>query len=194
MVGWPGAAQDRLPADALVIQPGCPGGPRGPGEERRVAGAPARERGAAPERRPDAVRTRRPGLVRRAHPVHPAPALGGGLPGHARDAAGLAPQARRQEIRHQQTAQARPPGDGPEHRPAHHPPGAGEPALGLPAYSRRADQARRLRSRRPPSTRSCAPRASTRRRAGTARPGGSSCTRKPPGSWPPISCTWILSR
>jgi hypothetical protein len=26
------------------------------------------------------------------------------------------------------------------------------------------------------------------RRAGTARPGGSSCTRKPPGSWPPTSC------
>jgi hypothetical protein len=29
MVGWPGAAQDRLSADALVIQPGCPGDPRG---------------------------------------------------------------------------------------------------------------------------------------------------------------------
>ena len=28
----------------------------------------------------------------------------------------LAPQARRQEIRHQQTTQARPPGDGSEHR------------------------------------------------------------------------------
>ena len=48
------------------------------------------------------------------------------------------------EVRHEQTAQARPAADGPEHRPAHHPPGAGEPALGLPAYSRRADQARRL--------------------------------------------------
>jgi len=66
------------------------------------------------------------------------------LPGSSRDAAGLAPQARRQEIRHQQTTQARPPGDGPEHRQAHRPPGAGEPALGLPPYSRRADQAGRL--------------------------------------------------
>ncbi len=31
------------------------------------------------------------------------------------------------------------------------------------------------------------------RRAGTDQPGGSSCTRKPPGSWPPTSCTWIPS-
>jgi hypothetical protein len=51
---------------------------------------------------------------------------------------------RRKEIRHQQTTQAWPATDGPEHRPAHHPPGTGEPALGLPPYSRRADQARRL--------------------------------------------------
>ena len=42
----------------------------------------------------------------------PAVALGGGLPGDACDAAGLAPQARSQEIRHQQAAAARPPGDG----------------------------------------------------------------------------------
>jgi hypothetical protein len=40
----------------------------------------------------------RPGLVRHAYPVHPAAALGGGLPRDARGAAGLAPQARRQEI------------------------------------------------------------------------------------------------
>ena len=97
MVGSAGAAQDRLSADALVIRPDCAGVPRGPGEERRAAGAPARERGAAPERRAGAVRTRRPGLVRRAYPVHPAQALGGGLSRDACDAAGLAPQARRQE-------------------------------------------------------------------------------------------------
>src|ERR1017187_3345907 len=36
---------------------------------------------------------------------------------------------------------ARPPGDGPEHRPAGRPLGAREPAAGIPAYSRRADQA-----------------------------------------------------
>jgi hypothetical protein len=26
--GWPGADEDRLPVHALVIRPGCPGGPR----------------------------------------------------------------------------------------------------------------------------------------------------------------------
>jgi hypothetical protein len=48
-----------------------------------------------------AVRARRPGMVHRAHAVHPAAALGRGLSGDARDAAGLAPQARRQEVRHE---------------------------------------------------------------------------------------------
>ena len=71
MVGWPGAAQDRLPAHALDFWPGCPDVPRGPGEERRAAGAPARERGPAPERGAGAVRASRPGLVHRAHAVHP---------------------------------------------------------------------------------------------------------------------------
>jgi hypothetical protein len=33
-------------------------------------------------------------------------------------------------------------------------------------------------------------RASIRRLAGQGRPGGSSCTPKPPGSWQSISCTW----
>ena len=42
MVGWPGAAQDRLPADMPGTRPGCPGVPRRPGEACRVAGAPAR--------------------------------------------------------------------------------------------------------------------------------------------------------
>src|ERR1039457_7455250 len=112
MVGWPDAAQDRLSADALVIRPSCPGVSRGPGEERRVAGAPTRERGAAPERRPGAVRASRPGLVRRAYPVHPAAALGRGLPRDACNAAGLAPQTRRQEVRHQ-APPARPAGDCP---------------------------------------------------------------------------------
>jgi hypothetical protein len=41
MVGWPGASEDLLPADALVIRAACTGVPRGPGEGRRVAGAPA---------------------------------------------------------------------------------------------------------------------------------------------------------
>src|SRR5215469_11882258 len=77
-------------------------------------------------------------MVRRAHAVHPAAALGWGLSGDARDAAGVAPQARRQEVRHGQAAPARPPGDGPKHRPARRPPGEGEPARGIPADSWRA--------------------------------------------------------
>jgi hypothetical protein len=43
------------------------------------------------------------------------------------------------------------------------------------------------RSQRPLSTRSCVPRASIPRRAGTARPGGSSCTPRPPESSPSTS-------
>src|ERR1039457_6705733 len=78
MVGWPGAAQDRLPAHALDFWPGCPDVPRGPGEERRAAGAPARECGPAPERGAGAVRASRPGLVHRAHAVHPPGGGGGG--------------------------------------------------------------------------------------------------------------------
>jgi hypothetical protein len=50
------------------------------------------------------------------------------------------------------------------------------------------------RSRRPPSARSSAPQASSQRRAGTARPGGSSCTRRPPGFSPSISCTLTRCR
>jgi len=37
---------------------------------------------------------------------------------------------------------------------------------------------------------SCMPPASIRHRAGQARPGGSSCTPRPPGSSRSISCTW----
>ena len=46
-----------------------------------------------------AVRRRRPGLVRCTGPVHPAAALGRGHPGDTRDAAGLAPQTGRAEVR-----------------------------------------------------------------------------------------------
>ena len=48
-------------------------------------------------RRPGAVRARRPGLVRCAGPVHPAAAMGRGLPGDTRDTAGLAPQTGRRK-------------------------------------------------------------------------------------------------
>jgi hypothetical protein len=46
-----------------------------------------------------------------------------------------------------------------------------------------------LRSRRPPCGRSCTPQASIRRRAVRARPGGSSCTPRQPGSSRSTSCT-----
>jgi hypothetical protein len=42
MVGWPGASEDLLPADALVIRAACTGVPRRPGEGRRVAGGAPR--------------------------------------------------------------------------------------------------------------------------------------------------------
>ena len=36
MVGWPGAAQDRLPARSPDTRPGCPGVPRGRGEDAEL--------------------------------------------------------------------------------------------------------------------------------------------------------------
>src|SRR6266568_5057724 len=123
MVGWPGAAQDRLPAD--------------------VPGTPARERRAAPPRPPGAVRAGRPGVVHRAGTAPTAQALDRHLPCDARDAAGLAPQASREEVRHEQAAQARPPADGPGHRTPCRPPGEGESAVGTPPDPRRTDETRR---------------------------------------------------
>src|SRR5450631_2001317 len=135
MVGWPGALEDRLRADALVARAGGAAVARRPRERRRAFGAPARERSATPEHRPGPVRAHRPGLVRFAGPVHPAAAVGRGLPGDTRDTAGLAPQAGRTEVRHQHTAQARTAADRAEHRPDRRPPREGEPAVGLPADS-----------------------------------------------------------
>ena len=91
-------------------------------------------------------------------------------------------------------AQARPPGDGPEHRPAHHPSGEGKPALGLPAYSRRADQARRhgrgVHHLRDPARRRHRPGAAAGRTDLAAVPAHAG--RRDPGGR--LSCTWILSR
>jgi hypothetical protein len=53
----------------------------------------------------------RPGVVRRAGTAPPPQALDRDLPRHARDAAGLTPQAGREQVRHEQPAQARPPAD-----------------------------------------------------------------------------------
>src|SRR5208282_436182 len=101
MVGRPGAAQDRLPASSPGPRPRRPGVPHGPGEgcrTSRTTGTPARERGAAPPRQPGTLRAGRPGLARRAGPAHTAQALDRSLPGDARDAPRLAPQAGREEV------------------------------------------------------------------------------------------------
>ena len=50
---------------------------------------------------------------------------------------------RRLAARRYDTSNRRPPGDGPQHRPARRPPGEREPALGTPAHSWRAHQAGR---------------------------------------------------
>ena len=55
------------------------------------------------------------GLVR-ASRGYPASPLGRGLSRDARNAAGLAPQARREKVRHEQAASARQVGDCPQHR------------------------------------------------------------------------------
>jgi len=115
MVGLPGAAQDRLPADVPGTRPGCPGVPRRPGEGCRAARAPARA----------------------------SQALDRHLPRDASNAPGLASQTGRQQIRHEQAAQARPPAGGPGHRPPGRPRGEGGSAAGTPPDPRRADQARR---------------------------------------------------
>src|SRR5690349_11471738 len=107
MVVWPGALEDRLLADALVARAGGAAVARRPRERRRAFGASARERSATRDRRPGAVRARRPGLVRCAGPVHPAAAVGRGLPGDTRDTAGLAPQTGRTEVRHEHAAPTR---------------------------------------------------------------------------------------
>ena len=68
------------------------------------------------------------------------------LPRDASDAAGLAPQTGREEVRHEQAAQARSSADSPEHRPPCRPAGEGESAVGIPPDPRRADEARPRRS------------------------------------------------
>jgi hypothetical protein len=93
---------------------------------------------AAPERRADTVRAGRPGVVRCASAADTPSALGRGLPRDASDAAGLAPSGGCEKVRHEQTAQARPPAGNSQHRP----PGERESAVGLPPDPRRADQAR----------------------------------------------------
>ena len=65
------------------------------------------------------------------------------FPRNASHTADLAPQAGREEVRHEQTAQARPPASNPQHRPPCHPPGERESTVGLPPDPRRADQTRR---------------------------------------------------
>jgi hypothetical protein len=61
----------------------------------------------------------------------PRRAVGRGLPGDTRDAAGLAPPTDRTEVRHEHAPPARPPEGGPEHRPGGHSPGRGETRCGV---------------------------------------------------------------
>ena len=105
----------------------------------------------------------------------------------------LAWQAGSEKVRPERAAQARPPSHNPRDQATGAAPGAGESAVGPPPDPGRAAQARyrrgaiyrlgdparrRHRSRTPPLG---------------ARPGGSSCTPRPPGSSPSISCTQTLS-
>jgi hypothetical protein len=113
-------------------------------------------------------------------------ALGRGLSRVASDSAGLAPQAGCGKVRHEQTARAWPPASNPQHRPPRRSPGKRESALGPPPDPRRADQARRhnraVHRLRDPA------RSGHRPRAARARPGGSSCTLRRPGSSRLTSC------
>src|ERR1019366_6840724 len=189
MVGLPGAAQDRLPAHVPDTRPGRPDVPRRPGEGCRAAGAPARERGAAPARRPGPVRAGRPGVARRAGTAYTAQALDRRLPRDASDAPGLAPQTGRQQVRHEQAAQARPAADGPEHRPPGRSPGPRESPVGASPDPRRTDETWRdsravYRVGDP---------AGGGHRSGAAPVGPDvaavPCTPGPPGSSRSISCT-----
>jgi hypothetical protein len=104
---------------------------------RGVAGAAAGERGPAPARPARALRTSRPPVVRRALAADTAPPLGSGLPDDPRDAAGLAPQTRSEEVGLQSAAQPRTTAHsrrGQSPGPAHV---CREPGMGSPAYPRR---------------------------------------------------------
>jgi hypothetical protein len=63
--------------------------------------------------RPGPVPVGRPGVLRRAGTAHALQALGQNLPNYASDVAGLAPQAGREQVRHEQMAHARPPAGSP---------------------------------------------------------------------------------
>jgi putative transposase len=71
------------------------------------------------------------------------------FPCDARGAAGLAPQAGREQVRHERAAQARPPAGGPGHRPPWSSPREPEPAVGTPPDPWRTGDTRRDG---PPST------------------------------------------
>ena len=93
MVGWPGAAQDRLPAGCRVLGLAVLVFRRDLAKDAELL--VLRHENAVLRRhaRPDPVRSQPTGVVRRAGTAHTAQALGRSLPRDARDAAGLAPQA-----------------------------------------------------------------------------------------------------
>ena len=83
-----------------------------------------------------------PGVVRRVGPASSPQALDRYLPRDASNAPGLAPQAGREEVRHQQPTQAWPSANSPEHSSPCCPAGEGESTVGVPPDPRRADETR----------------------------------------------------
>ena len=113
MVGWAGAAQGLLRADCRILGLIVV---LGRGDQAAFAEALVlRHENAVlrKTRRAGPVRAGGPGLVRRAGSDGVAQALGRGLPRHARDAPGRAPQAGSEKVRPERAAQARPPSHNP---------------------------------------------------------------------------------
>jgi putative transposase len=188
MVGWPGAAQDHLPAHALDFWPGYPDVPRDQ----------AKNAGLLVLQHEKAVLRRNAGRVR-YEPADRAwfTALTRFIP--RRRWTGVFPVTpatllawhRRLAARRYDTSKRRPPS-----RPATVRSIARlavrlakENPLWDTGVFMASSSSRPRRSRRRLSMRSCAFRVSIRHRAGTARRGGSSCTRTRPGSWPSTSFT-----
>lgn len=123
-----------------------PGGAAAPGhsQERGIARAAARERGAAQAaHEAGALRACGPAVVRSTVLADPPAPVGAGVSGDARDAAGMAPQAGRPEVGLQQAhTQARETFDGGCGKGSGAAARQGESALGLSTNSGRAGPAR----------------------------------------------------
>lgn len=161
----------------------------GRGQGRGTAGAATRERGAAQAAHEAcAVRAGGSAVVRGAVAANPPVPVGERVPGDARDAARMAPQADRSEVGLQQApGQARETADRACGEGAGAAAGQGESAVGLPTDPGRTHPARTPGRRR--SGKSSQRQASIQPHAGEARRGASSRPRKPSPSSPATSCT-----